>query len=254
MSAYDTARQVVDDAIRQRVFPAATIDVGRSSGSMWSDALGALTFERDAPAAAIDTPFDLASLTKPIATTTVVMELVRTGALRLDEPVSVSSTDWRGADRAAVTIRDLLEHASGLPARLVDAPPDTRREFEHEIGAMPLEYAPRSASIYSDLGFILLGFIVADRGGMSLADQFAQITIRAEGGHCLRVDARSTDARGADPADGRRHAPWTPARRRGSRQLRRGARRRRRPCGTLRHGDSGWVVRACVAAGRARRR
>ena len=196
MSAYDTARQVVDNAIRQRVFPAATIDVGRSSGSMWSDALGALTFERDAPAAAIDTPFDLASLTKPMATTTVVMELVRTGALQLDEPVSVFSTDWRGADRAAATIRDLLEHASGLPARLVDAPPDTRREFEHEIGAMPLEYAPRSASIYSDLGFILLGFIVADRGGMSLADQFAQITnrVKADITYGLTPDRRTLAA------------------------------------------------------------
>jgi CubicO group peptidase (beta-lactamase class C family) len=178
MSRYDAAFAVVGEAITARIFPAASVEVGGSSGPLWSQALGTLTFERGAPAAAVDTPFDLASLTKPLATTTIVMELLRSGALRLDEPLSVFFEDWRGADRAEVTVRDLLEHASGLPARLVDAPPASRREFEHEIGAIPLEYAPRAASIYSDLGFILLGFLAADRGGAALAEQFAQITVR----------------------------------------------------------------------------
>jgi len=180
MSRYDAAFAVVREAIAARIFPAASIEVGASGGPSWSDALGTLTFERDAPAAAIDTPFDLASLTKPMATTTIVMELLRRGALRLDEPVSVFFEDWRGVDRAAVTVRDLLEHASGLPARLVDAPPATRREFEHDISGIPLEYAPRTASIYSDLGFILVGFLAADRGGASLAEQFAEIAARPD--------------------------------------------------------------------------
>jgi serine-type D-Ala-D-Ala carboxypeptidase len=178
MSGYDAACNVIRDAIAARIFPAASVDVGSSSGSSWSVALGTLTFDRGAPPAAVETPFDLASLTKPMATTTLVMELVRTGVLRIDEPVSAFFKDWRGADRAAVTVRDLLEHASGLPARLVDAPPGSRREFEHDISAIPLEYAPRSASVYSDLGFVLLGFLAADRGGAPLAEQFAQITVR----------------------------------------------------------------------------
>jgi CubicO group peptidase (beta-lactamase class C family) len=178
MSGHDAARQVVGEAIRTRVFPAAALEVGGSAGPIWRDALGTLTFEPGASASTLDTPFDLASLTKPMATTTVVMELVRIGGLRLDEPLSTFFPDWRGVDRAAVTVRDLLEHASGLPARLVDLPPETRREFEHEIGTIALEYAPRSASTYSDLGFILLGFLVADRGGAPLAEQFAQITVR----------------------------------------------------------------------------
>src|SRR6185503_11137948 len=75
-------------------------------------------------------------------------------------------------------VRDLLEHASGLPARLVDAPPGTRREFEHDIGVIALEYPPRSASIYSDLGFILLGFLIADRGRRPLAGQFDRFASR----------------------------------------------------------------------------
>ena len=106
------------------------------------------------------------------------MELVRTGALGIEEPVSSAFDEWRGGDREGVTVRDLLEHASGLPARLLDAPPSGRREFEHEICAIPLEYAPRTTSIYSDLGFILLGFLAADRGGAPLSDLFERVMVR----------------------------------------------------------------------------
>jgi CubicO group peptidase (beta-lactamase class C family) len=171
------ARAVIEQGIADGVFPAAAIEVGSSAGPMWAEALGTLTFEVS-DKASVGTPFDLASLTKPIATTTVVMDLVRTGALQVDEPVAALFADWRGADRNAVTVRDLLEHASGLPARLVDQPPPTRREFEHDIGAIPLEYPPRTRSIYSDLGFILLGFAAADSGGAPLDQLFDRIIAR----------------------------------------------------------------------------
>lgn len=184
-ASIDDARRVIAAAIAARVFPAATIEVGESAGVLWRDALGTLTFDAGASPADADTPFDLASLTKVIATTTVVMELVALGALRLDERVSTCFQDWRGADREPVTVRDLLEHTSGLPARLVDAPPAGRRELEHDIGVTPLEYVPRTRSIYSDLGFILLGFLAADRGRSSLAAQFNEIMVR------LKPDATS---------------------------------------------------------------
>jgi serine-type D-Ala-D-Ala carboxypeptidase len=159
------ARLVLENALSSRVFPAATVDVGSSAGPLWQDAL----------ATDFDTPFDLASLTKPIATTTIVMDLVGRGIVKPDDPVARFFPEWRGEDRAGVTVRDLLEHASGLAARLVDAPPGGRREFEHDICVMPLEYAPRSKSIYSDLGFILLGFLAADRGGAPLDAEFARL-------------------------------------------------------------------------------
>ena len=183
MNGEAAARRVIEDAHRARTFPAAAFDVGTSSTSLWTGAIGTLTFEAAAPPATLATPFDLASLTKVIATTSVVMELVRTGKLRLDEPVSAFFADWRGTDRDGVTVRDLLEHATGLPARLIDQPPGTRREFEHEIGRIKLEYAPRASSVYSDLGFILLAFLAADRGGAPLAEQFERITVR------LKADA-----------------------------------------------------------------
>src|SRR5450759_2419782 len=143
----EDAHRIVADAIRARVFPAATMEIGESAGVLWRDALGTLTFDSSSSPADIHTPFDLASLTKAIATTTAVMELVRTGSLRLDERVATFFDDWRGADREHVTVQDLLEHASGLPARLLDAPPAGRRELAHDICTMPLEYAPRAVDL-----------------------------------------------------------------------------------------------------------
>lgn len=169
------ARRVLENAVRARVFPAATVDVGSSTGPMWQEAFGRMTFDAGASPADLQTPFDLASLTKVMATTTLAMRLVSDERLRLYEPVASCFPDWRGPDREQVTVRDLLEHASGLPARLVDAPGQTRREFEHDICTIKLEYAPRSRSVYSDLGFILLGFIVADCGGAPLKEQFRRL-------------------------------------------------------------------------------
>jgi CubicO group peptidase (beta-lactamase class C family) len=171
-TAFDGARRVLERGIAARTFPAAAVEVGSTAGTLWQDAVGTLATDPFLPAA-VDTPFDLASLTKVLATTTIVMQLMAAGRLRLDDRVAAFFDDWRGADRVSVTVRDLLEHASGLPARLVDPPPATRREFEYEICRIALEYEPRTRSIYSDLGFILLGFIAEQRGGASLPQQFA---------------------------------------------------------------------------------
>jgi len=174
----DLARQVLREAIASRVFPAAGAEVGASGKVIWRETLGPLTFDEASAPATADTPFDLASLTKAIATTSVAMQLVSEGRLALDDRVASFFAEWRGADREAVTVRDLLEHASGLSARLIDAPPQQSREFVHDICTMPLEYAPRTGSVYSDLGFILIGFALADRGGASLESQFDAVRNR----------------------------------------------------------------------------
>jgi CubicO group peptidase (beta-lactamase class C family) len=166
------ARAIVVEAVQQRVCPAAVVEVGSSQTVFWREAFGTLTFAVDAPPATDDTVFDLASLTKPVATTTLVLGAVSAGHASLDERAADVFPDWTGTDREGVLVRDLLEHASGLPARLLDRPPDTRREFEHEICRTPLAYVPRMRALYSDLGFILLGFLVERRGGRSLAVQF----------------------------------------------------------------------------------
>ena len=81
----------------------------------WSAAAGRLTYAGESPAATPDTVFDLASLTKVLATTTVAMRLVDAGRLDLDAPVADTSACWRGTDRETATVADLLAHSAGLP-------------------------------------------------------------------------------------------------------------------------------------------
>ena len=84
----DTARRVIANAIAARIFPAASLEVGTSADVLWREALGTLTFDEAASSAAEDTPFDLASLTKVIATTPLVLQLADDGRLGLAYPVA----------------------------------------------------------------------------------------------------------------------------------------------------------------------
>jgi CubicO group peptidase (beta-lactamase class C family) len=159
--AFAAAREVVQRAIDTRAFPAAVVEAGDARQPLWREAFGRLTFDPAAAPAGDDTIFDLASLTKVLSTSALVMRQVERGMLGLDDPVSRHLPRWRGADRDTVTIRDLLAHASGLPAhRPFYLTLRGRDAFEQAICATPLEYEPRSRSIYSDLGFMLLGFIL----------------------------------------------------------------------------------------------
>jgi CubicO group peptidase (beta-lactamase class C family) len=160
-----TPSALIERAIVERAFPAAVVETGGRGGVRWQQAFGTLTYAPDSPAATLDTIFDLASLTKVIATSTQAMRALDAGALVLDRRAADYLPEWRGADREAVTIADLLEHASGLTAYLpFFRDHQGRGEFERAICTLPLEYAPRTQSIYSDLGFMLLGFILEDAG------------------------------------------------------------------------------------------
>jgi serine-type D-Ala-D-Ala carboxypeptidase len=172
--AFDDARAILVKAQRARLFPGAAAEVGDAAAPLWQEAVGTLTFDETSPAA-IETPFDLASLTKVVATTSILMRLIERSMVSLETPVAELFSEWRGHDRESVTVHDLLEHASGLPARMIDPPPPTRREFEHDICSIALEHEPRAYSIYSDLGFILLGFAAADRGADTLPALFARL-------------------------------------------------------------------------------
>jgi CubicO group peptidase (beta-lactamase class C family) len=160
-SSFAAAREVLQHAVHARAFPAAVVEVGTGSQPLWRDAFGRLTFDAAADPAGDNTIFDLASLTKVLSTSALVMRHVERGTLGLDDAVRRHLPRWRGADRESVTIRDLLAHAGGLPAhRPFYLTLRGRDAFEDAICATPLEYEPRSRSIYSDLGFMLLGFIL----------------------------------------------------------------------------------------------
>jgi len=169
---FAAARQVLERAIAERAFPAAVIEVGNTGQMLWRQAFGRLSYNADAAPTTDDTIFDLASLTKVLSTTPLVMQQLERGVLALDDPASGHVAEWRGDDRADVTLRDLLAHCSGLPAwRPYYKQLDGREMYERAISSEPLEYAPRTRSIYSDLDFILLGFIV--HGRMPLTERFA---------------------------------------------------------------------------------
>ena len=158
---FSAARTVLRHAIDNRAFPAASIEVGDVTQPLWRESFGRLTFDSNASPATERTIFDLASLTKAIATTPLLMQQVERGSIGLDDPVIHHIAEWRNADRAGVMLRDLLTHSSGLPAyRELFRVNRGRVAFEQAICGTALEYAPRTASIYSDLGFILLGFLL----------------------------------------------------------------------------------------------
>ena len=173
MRDFEAVARLVDEAVAARAFPAAAIEVGRRDSVVWQHAAGRLTYDSDAADTTIETIFDLASLTKVIATAPLVMRLVAERRLLLDTPVGRLVPAWRGHDRAGVTVTDLLEHSAGLTAWWpLYKQGATVTEYAHLIGELPLEHAPRRRSIYSDLGFILLGIIAADIGEAPLDVQF----------------------------------------------------------------------------------
>jgi CubicO group peptidase (beta-lactamase class C family) len=182
VSRFACVKALLRDAVARRVFPCATLEVGTTEEVLFQDACGRHTYDHTAPAATIDTIFDLASMTKVLATTTIVMRLIDEGLLTLNDPVGQWVSAWQGADRRSVTLADLLEHASGLTAHLPFYRDHTgRTDFEHAISTLPLEYPPRTRSIYSDLGFILLGFLATDAaGGVDLERQFSDIAQRLQ--------------------------------------------------------------------------
>jgi CubicO group peptidase (beta-lactamase class C family) len=176
MPAFRAARRVLLDAAAARVFPCAVIEAGDQSGVRWRQACGKLTFDRAAADASERTIFDLASLTKVVATTLLAMRLIDGERLRLDRRVADILPSWRRPDRRDVRVADLLAHASGLPAhRPFYETCAGRRAYDAAIAAEPLEYRPRTQSVYSDLGFIALGFALEAVTGQTLDVQFDQL-------------------------------------------------------------------------------
>lgn len=176
MSPWSRALAVIRDGVAARVFPGACAEVGSAEAARWSQSVGLLSYDTDSPPVSEGTVYDLASLTKPIAAATVAMRLVDAGRLDLASPVASIEPAWLGADRGSVTIQDLLEHAAGLPAW---APLWKRHAGRDAVVAaacgVPLEYVPRTRSVYSDLGFIVLGGVLERVGCAALGEQFDEV-------------------------------------------------------------------------------
>jgi beta-glucosidase-like glycosyl hydrolase/CubicO group peptidase (beta-lactamase class C family) len=142
--------------------PGAAVAVGRHGRLVHLSGYGRLDVSAPASTVTDSTIYDLASLTKVVATTTAVMTLYDQGKIDLDARVSRYIPEWGGSpSKRAVTVRNLLLHDSGLPAwSALFRDVRGKHAFLERIAAMPLEYQPGTRTIYSDLGAIVLGLIV----------------------------------------------------------------------------------------------
>jgi CubicO group peptidase (beta-lactamase class C family) len=167
---WSPARRVLEEAILDHAFPGCAAAAGTSRGPLWIEGMGRLDGEGSA-AVTPRTLYDLASLTKVIGTTSVVLALARDHRLSLSARVMDLVPEFSGGGRDEVTIEHLLVHASGLPAwKPLFEEARGYRDVLGRVLATPLESPPGTRERYSDLGFILLGEAAARAGGRSLPD------------------------------------------------------------------------------------
>lgn len=171
---HERVRAVLTGAIAAHVTPGGVVDVGDSAGARCTVAAGAVTYAADAPRVTPDTIYDLASLTKVLATTTLALGAHAAGTLPLETRLAARLPGF--ADRSGLTVQDLLEHAAGFPAhRPYFRAVAGRAGYLARIGAGPAAYEARTTHIYTDLGFILLGLLIDDAAGLGLDAQFARL-------------------------------------------------------------------------------
>jgi CubicO group peptidase (beta-lactamase class C family) len=178
MVAQDTSfapvARMVQQGITEGIYPGAVVVVGRRDTILYSSGFGHLTWSAGAKTPSVsDTRWDLASLTKVVATTSAVLVLVDQGRVSLDAPVSRYLPRFTGQGRERVTVRMLLDHTSGLPAylpfyRLVTS----RANAVALLYRQSLRHAPGTVTEYSDLNGMLLGLLVEAVSGSPL-DRYA---------------------------------------------------------------------------------
>jgi uncharacterized protein YbbC (DUF1343 family) len=168
---------LIEEAIAQYQLPGAVVLVGRNSRVVWNKAYGSRALEPAREAMTTDTIFDMASLTKVVATATSIMILVERGKVRLTDPLSHYIPEIKGEGRERITIELLLTHRAGY------APDFDLKErwtgYDETIKRLikePLRGAPGARFVYSDIGFIALGEVVHRASGMML-DEFARQNI-----------------------------------------------------------------------------
>jgi CubicO group peptidase (beta-lactamase class C family) len=174
-------RQLLEDGLEQGVYTAAVALVGLQGKLLWEGAAGRLSRESRAATVTGDTVFDLASLTKPLATTLALMVLADQGRISLTMPLGkILPHSWLPVGKHLLTLGSLLTHRSGLLAwrpfyaEVLAAPIAARPDLlERLAAATPLEQAPDTVTVYSDLGFMLLKAVVEQVSGKNL-DRFCR--------------------------------------------------------------------------------
>lgn len=171
LSAID---EIVLEGLSQNRMPGAVVLVGRRSGIVYRKAFGHRQIKPHEVEMTTDTVFDLASLTKPVATATSIMVLVQQGRIQVDHPVSKYLPEFGCEGKESITIHQLLTHTGGLIAdNSLNDYAGTPEESIAKICRLKPVATPGSQFIYSDVGFIVLGEVVRVVSGRNL-HQFSQ--------------------------------------------------------------------------------
>jgi uncharacterized protein YbbC (DUF1343 family)/CubicO group peptidase (beta-lactamase class C family) len=170
---------IVQEAVDQGKMPGAVVIVGHNGRIVYRKAFGSKSLEPTREPMTVDTIFDLASLTKCIATTTAVMQLVETGRVRLNDPVNAYLPGFSQNGKAQITVRELFTHYSGLAPDLDLKQPWQGRDtaLKMVLEATPID-PPGARFVYSDINFETLGFLVEKVSGMPL-NEYAEKKIFA---------------------------------------------------------------------------
>jgi uncharacterized protein YbbC (DUF1343 family) len=156
--------------------------VGRRSGVVYQKAFGARALLPEREAMTLDTVFDLASLTKPIATATSIMALVDRRKIDLDQKVAHYLPGFAARGKSAITVRQLLVHVSGLPAETPVADYTLgRAQVQKRLAALAPKAAPGTAFVYSDVGYLVLEEIIRKVSGEDLASFASEAIFRPLG-------------------------------------------------------------------------
>jgi CubicO group peptidase (beta-lactamase class C family) len=167
----------VSESVARKELPGAVVLVARRGGVVWRKAYGSRSLVPAQEAMTADTVFDVASLTKIVATATSAMILIERGRLRLSDRASQYIPEIKGEGRERVTIEHLLTHRSGYaPDFDLGERWSGHEEMLRRLYAEPLRHAPGARFVYSDIGMIALGEIVGRVSGMPL-DEFARRNI-----------------------------------------------------------------------------
>jgi uncharacterized protein YbbC (DUF1343 family)/CubicO group peptidase (beta-lactamase class C family) len=160
---------VVESAVRAQKIPGAVVLIGHEGQVVYRKAFGQSSLVPERRAMTVTTIFDMASMTKVIATTTAVMQLVEQGKIVLSAPVSDYWPEFKQNGKELVTIRELMTHYSGLPPDLPLKPAWTGYDTAMKmIVAAKLNVPPGTRFIYSDINFETLGEIVRRVSGEPL--------------------------------------------------------------------------------------
>jgi uncharacterized protein YbbC (DUF1343 family)/CubicO group peptidase (beta-lactamase class C family) len=166
---------IVQEAIQKHAAPGAVLLVGHDGQVVYRKAFGNRSLEPTQSPMTLNTIFDIASLTKVVATTTAIMQLIEQGRVRANDPIVKYIPEFGQNDKGDITVRDLLTHHSGLAPDLDLTHPWAGRDVGYNMAFASVPISPPGARfVYSDINYIVLGALVERVSGISLDSYCAQ--------------------------------------------------------------------------------